>query len=355
MPISRSILRPVVKPANVIPARTLHSLLSLAAENRSAKIPAAISRAVANAMQAEVCYLISVPDAKGNITVFDGFNLAEEATLPGCVISSSAKPALANKLLNSQPYWNNDLEDVSCFITEAPVKQKATICMCPLITTQREPIGGILLLAPFSHRVWVKEDMIQLTAMVDSIARILQRVDYLASLEEKLAKATARQDPRITSIDDRQKIQEQKTGATGTAAMATGGPYAIANDIPDTESMRSAISAIGGYIQLLMSESAGPLTSMQKKFLEKVHVAAGKITQSVTSLEKTNPSLISQPSREKVAFKPVIKEVLFEFGTLIDQKTIKVELAIPKDLPEILSNRENIIKSTKNGIVFHPF
>ena len=184
MPISRSILRPLVKPASVVPARTLHSLLSLAAENRSAKIPAAISRAVANTMQAEVCYLISIPDAKGNITVFDGFNLKEEAILPGCIITSSVKPAFADKLLHSQPYWNNDLEDVSCFNSNSTMKQKATVCMCPLITTQREPIGGIILLSPFSHRVWVKEDLIQLTAMVD--------FDRTHSSEGRLPRITGR-------------------------------------------------------------------------------------------------------------------------------------------------------------------
>ena len=68
--------------------------------------------------------------------------------------------------------------------------------------------------------------------------------------------------------------------------MATGGPYAIANDIPETESMRSAISAIGGYIQLLMSESAGPLTSMQKKFLEKSMLQPGKSVNQLRHLKK---------------------------------------------------------------------
>ena len=56
-----------------------------------------------------------------------------------------------------------------------------------MITTQREPIGGIMLLSPFSHRIWYNQDLIQLTAVVDTIAHILQRVDYIATLEEKLS------------------------------------------------------------------------------------------------------------------------------------------------------------------------
>lgn len=405
MRMAKSLNKHDAKSASVVPPRALHSLLSLAAENHSAKIPTAIARAVANTMLAEVCFLISIPDRKGNITVFEGFNLSSEEMLEGCSISSSSKPALADKLKTSQPYWSNEPVDVSDFFSHGSKKIMATICMSPLITAQREPIGGIILLSPFSHRVWNRQDLIQLTAMVDTIARILQRVDYLASLEEKLAQLTAthttkpnageqsdlleshlpEKEQALTSttaeistgpdaetgdeqsvsqirnevehgwqpekvsdlISDYQKLQDQPKQAASNLAVATGGPYAIANDMSETESMRSAISAISGYIQLMRSESAGPLTPMQKKFLERVQVSAGKISLALTSLEKSAPHPVQGAANQKVAFKPVIKEVLFEFGTLIDQKEIKVELAIPKDLPDIFSNEENITKVLK--------
>ena len=184
-------INPPTKPIRPIHPRTLHALLSLAAENRPEKIPAAISRAVSNTMHAEICFLMSTPDYDGNITIFEGFNLAAEEMLPGSVISSSKKQLIAEKLRISQPYWNNDLEDVDEFIVNSPIKMKSTVLMCPVITTQREPIGGIMLLSPFSHRVWNSQDLIQLTAMVDTIAHILQRVDYIATLEEKLSRSTA--------------------------------------------------------------------------------------------------------------------------------------------------------------------
>jgi hypothetical protein len=403
---NKSLKKPAVVPSSGVSGRTLHSLLALAAENRSEKIPAAIARAVANTMQAEICFLISIPDAEGNITVFQGFNLPAEEILHGGLVSSTSKPALADKLKTSQPYWNNDLEDVSGFIGKRTDKVKATVCMCPLITTQNEPIGGIILLSPFSHRVWNRQDLVQLTAMVDTITRILQRVDYVASLEEKLTQAieqhTEKPDVNQLSqlpqksddvksriltdtaknslpagkmtadgersgdqsraeieqgkihgkvsdlIDDFQKVNSQPNLAAANPAPATGGPYAVANDMSETDSMRSAISAIAGYIQLLKSEAAGPLTPMQKKFLERVHVSAGKINQALTSLEKNIPLATGKSSNQNVMFNPLIKDVLFEFGTLIDQKEIKVELAIPKNLPSIVSNKDNITKILRN-------
>ncbi len=184
-------INPPTKPLRPIHPQTLHSLLALAAENRPEKIPAAISRAVSNITHAEICFLISIPDDDGNITLFEGFNLAVEEMIPGKIIQSSKKQLIAEKLKISQPYWNNDPEDVTIFFTNSSDKVKSTVLMCPVITTQREPIGGIMLLSPFSHRVWDSQDLIQLTALVDTIAHILQRVDYIATLEEKLSQSTA--------------------------------------------------------------------------------------------------------------------------------------------------------------------
>jgi hypothetical protein len=184
-------INPPTKPLRPIHPQTLHSLLALAAENRPEKIPAAISRAVSNITHAEICFLISVPDDDGNITLFEGFNLAVEEMIPGKIIQSSKKHLIAEKLKVSQPYWNNDPEDVTIFFTKSADKVKSTILMCPVITTQREPIGGIMLLSPFSHRIWDSQDLIQLTALVDTITHILQRVDYIATLEEKLSQSTA--------------------------------------------------------------------------------------------------------------------------------------------------------------------
>jgi hypothetical protein len=50
-------INPPTKPLRPIHPQTLHSLLSLAAENRPEKIPAAISRAVSNITHAEICFI----------------------------------------------------------------------------------------------------------------------------------------------------------------------------------------------------------------------------------------------------------------------------------------------------------
>ncbi len=388
-------INPPTTPSYPVPPRTLHTLLSLAAENRPEKIPAAISRAIANTLRAEICFLVSVPDNEGNITIFEGFNLVAEEMLPGSTISEKYKPIISEKLLISQPYWNNDPEDVSKFIQNSPVKMKSPILMCPVTTTHREPIGGVILLSPFSHRTWNSNDLIQLTAMVDTVAHILQRVDYIATLEEKLTQSTKEklyqssseskkqqsipetvfepEEPVIVPttrmgrifqqsknqpfydieaamlldevtylIQDLDKVKVSTQLTDEDYKKAIGGPYSLPFEPTAIDTVRSAVSAITGYADLLMSESAGILTPLQKKFLTRIQVSTGKINQAVTSLEDTGFEKDDTLRNEAIPFKQVIKTVLYEYGTIIDQKKIIVELSIPPVINELFSNREYI-------------
>lgn len=379
-------------PVKPISPRALHSLLTLAAENRPEKIPAAISRAISNTMRAEVCFLVSTPDQDGNITIFEGFNLIDEAILPGSFISTREKPVIAEKLLDAQPYWNNDKEDVSGFFLDNQAKVKATVLMCPVITMQREPIGGVMLLSPFSHRIWNSQDLIQLTAMVDTVAHILQRVDYIATLEEKLARATADrvyrsveekavtpmevvpEMPPPVEIEPKTKMGrifkhaknqpfyeleasmlldevtylntdlENLKGNPRSSEneFGTGGPYMPPSEPAEIDMVRSAVSAITGYADLLMGETAGPLTPLQKKFLTRIQVSTGKINHAMTTLEYTEIDIPGKYALEEFSFRQVIRKTLIDFTALIDQKKMKIELALHPDLPPLLSNRENL-------------
>lgn len=379
-------------PIKPVSPRTLHSLLTLAAENRPEKIPAAISRAISNTLRAEICFLVSTPDQNGNITIFEGFNLVEEAILPGCLISAKEKPLIAEKLQISQPYWNNDKEDVSGFFLDKPGKITATILMCPVITMQREPIGGVLLLSPYTHRMWNSQDLTQLTAMVDAVAHILQRVDYIATLEEKLARSTAvrlqqtssemtavqkETPPIIQPIDEiepttkmgrifkQSKNQpfyeieasmlldevtylnsdlENVKGKTQSSGMefGTGGPYIVPEEPSEIDIVRSAVSTITGYADLIMSETAGPLTPLQKKFLTRIQISTGKINHAMTTLEYSEIDIPGKKPLEEFSFKQVLRKTLIDFTALIDQKGLKIEVVTPSEIPDILSNRENL-------------
>lgn len=102
--------------------------------------------------------------------------------------------------------------------------------------------------------------------------------------------------------------------------------------------VRSAVAAILGYSDLLMSESAGSLTPLQKRFLTRIKVSATKINTVTTIDDRFEESQFYKTKFEQIVFDQVLKDVLFEFGTLITQKGIKIELANPGILPIIQSS-----------------
>jgi hypothetical protein len=106
--------------------------------------------------------------------------------------------------------------------------------------------------------------------------------------------------------------------------------------------VRSAVAAILGYSDLLMGETAGSLTPLQKRFLTRIKVSASKINLAATVEDRFAESQFDRTKYKQIVFDRVLKNVLFEFGTLITQKGIKIELAIPGVLPIIHSSSPDI-------------
>ena len=55
----------------------------------------------------------------------------------------------------------------------------------PIVTPEKEPLGGVLLLSPYSNRLWSAEDQAFLTNIAVSLVPIIQRGQKMSSLEIK--------------------------------------------------------------------------------------------------------------------------------------------------------------------------
>jgi signal transduction histidine kinase len=55
----------------------------------------------------------------------------------------------------------------------------------PIITPEKDPIGGVLLLSPYSNRLWSAEDQAFLANIAISLVPIIQRGQKMTSLEQK--------------------------------------------------------------------------------------------------------------------------------------------------------------------------
>ena len=145
--------------------KTFHAMLSLAAETNATKISQAITRVIAQAMLADLCFLIYLT----NKTLI---------------------PMLANSLQRGKPLRlpaSSTSADMKGLAEILGIANPGHLMSVPIITPEKEVMGGIILLSPYSNRMWSAEDQAFLTNIATSIVPIIQRSQRVSKLEAKNA------------------------------------------------------------------------------------------------------------------------------------------------------------------------
>ena len=168
--------------------KTFHALLGLAAELEATKINHAITRAIAQTMLADLCFLIYLTEDKKQLVIASGYDLIREENLEGASLSNSSVPMLANSLQRGRPLrmpessTSPDLQGLSDLLG---LDTPGNLLSTPILTGPKDPIGGILLLSPYSNRLWDAEDQAFLTTISTSLVPIIRRGKQLDDLERR--------------------------------------------------------------------------------------------------------------------------------------------------------------------------
>lgn len=390
------IVTPIQQPLS---GMAMHAFLALAAESIPEKIPLAIARATCHAILADMCYLVSTPE-NGRITCFDGFNRVKEEILPGIIVPLDHFTEIEQSYLDGKARLENDPSSLSetsqKTLSMLGQVRPAPFCFVPVITPDKQILGGLLLISPFSGREWAKEDIVQIIAISDSTAKILERVLRSAEIEDKVKQleeqpklavephgdwivestgetVAAIEPPQAsetgsatrTSIFDkqppdisqlyraendlllyeitslRQQIEQLAACTSITASSQTDQETKLAFEQirSDLHDMLSPISAITGYHDLLLSESVGTLTTMQQRFLERIRTAADKLHQTIDhmdSMVQGGVSVASHPSvPQTVSLQKIIEDSFKNYQQLIHERGLEVRMLNPDDLPQI--------------------
>ncbi len=182
--------------------KTFHALLALAAEMDAGKISHAITRAIAQTMLADLAFLIYLTDDKNQLVIASGYDLIREENLEGASLSRDVVPLLATAVQRGRPLRlpaSSTSVDLRGLGNLLGLGNPGHLLLGPIVTAEKEPIGGILLLSPYSNRLWSAEDQSFLTNIAASLVPIIQRGQQLASLagkekefQERLEEAQAR-------------------------------------------------------------------------------------------------------------------------------------------------------------------
>jgi signal transduction histidine kinase len=202
--------------------KTFHALLALAGESATDKLSQAITRAIAQTMLADLCFLIYLTDNNTQMQIASGYDLIREENLEGGSMNKTMIPMLTNALQRGRPLRlpaSSTSADIKGLSDLLGLANPGHLMSVPIVTSDKDPLGGVLLLSPYSNRLWSAEDQAFLTNIAVSLVPIIQRGQKMSSLEVKGEQAKQALDVaqmRITDLERRNNdlLKEMETVKT---------------------------------------------------------------------------------------------------------------------------------------------
>ena len=235
--------------------KTFNALLALAAEVDAAKINHAITRAIAQTMLADLCFLIYLTEEKDQLVVASGYDLIREESLEGANLSKTTIPMLATSLQRGRPLrlpassTSPDLQGLGDILG---LRNPGHLLSVPILSKPKEPIGGILLLSPYSNRLWSAEDQAFLANISSSLVSIIQRGKHLSLIEQKEKDAERMIEEMRSQIEELQARNKKLTEAfkEATAKLSRAGAPS-----EELEKLRVDYAALQKQVEQLRREN----------------------------------------------------------------------------------------------------
>ena len=110
------------------------------------------------------------------------------------------------------------------------------------------------------------------------------------------------------------------------------------------EEMRTPMSTVIGYADLLLSEAMGGVAGVQRKFLVRIKADAERMIQAVNDLarEAGGEEHGSQPQRQTVHVNDAIEEALASARAQFDIKALSADLELANDLPTVEADPDHL-------------
>ena len=182
--------------------KTFHALLALAAEVNAAKTNHAITRAIAQTMLADLCFLIYLSEDNNQLVLASGYDLIREENLDGASLNKESIPMLANALQRGRPLrlpQSSTSPDMQGLGELLRLKNPGHLLSTPIKKSSKETIGGLLLLSPYSNRLWNADDQAFLSNISESLLAIIERGQELEKIR--------RSNERSQEVADNYRVQ----------------------------------------------------------------------------------------------------------------------------------------------------
>jgi signal transduction histidine kinase len=172
--------------------KTLHALMSMAAEISTDKIGQGLTRSIAQAMLADMCFLLILSE-DNSLYITCGYDLIREENLEGTAVNKDTIPLLATSIQRGRPLrlpassTSSDLKGLGQILG---LSNPGHLLSVPITSVERGPLGALLLLSSYSNRIWSAGDQAFLLDVSTQFLPILERGQRASLLEIEHDKAS---------------------------------------------------------------------------------------------------------------------------------------------------------------------
>lgn len=267
-----SILQPLIKERRRYGTdpKYLPAILDLGTETDQKKIGQAITRAISQNLLAEVCLLVSPPDADGQMTIPSGYDLIREKAIEGAPLSSSMVPVITSAFNRGRPLrlpassTSSDLTNLGQLLN---MSLSGDLLAAPITSSSGDLLAGIIVLSPHSGRIWTTEDQTYLTNFTQPLASLLQRTDRIAQLKNQLAQAQQSLQAVQTEVDqthlETENLRAQLASASEISENNHSQAASMAALITAQEEAQEIIASLQGENERLKKGDLQPSTAEQ--------------------------------------------------------------------------------------------
>ena len=172
--------------------RTVQAWLQLAVQPDPSQTPAALTRAVAQTMLADICFLVTLNESRGELVFEPGFDAIRENFIPAQAFPRERVPSISSALQRGRPLRlepGSITPDLRTLCERFGLQDLGGLLLIPLATLSSS-VGGFLLLTPYSGRTWTSEDQGYFAMSLEPLVQILQRSRVQAASGENSAAAS---------------------------------------------------------------------------------------------------------------------------------------------------------------------
>ncbi|NWF63754.1 MAG: GAF domain-containing protein [Chloroflexi bacterium] len=297
--------------------KTFHALLAVAAENNSTKMSQAITRAIAQTMLADLCFMVYLTDNNNQMMIAGGYDLIREDSLEGGPLTKNSIPMLANSIQRGRPLRlpaSSTSADIKGLGDILGLTNPGHLLYVPILTPEKETLGGILLLSPYSDRTWSAEDQAFLSNIASSLVPVIQRNQKVAKLEAQSDMARA----QVADLESR--IRDLTAKLESLQAEAE-----ISRSV-DVASLRAAQEESQNIIEQLQRENA--------------ELRAGKNLPSAQAEKELKATLQEMAALQNQLAEAQMKVLELEKGQIATRNTEQAEViaSISQELRQPLSS-----------------